>query len=272
MTSRPNEAAKDRSMNKEKLKNLVGYRIRIRPVARRPGASDELPVADDDWIIGNVDMDRVELTNVRTGHNAVLGLDHIHSFLSDPARDNTGVKYGFLQLRVQLSLLPQGLDIEPLAPGEWGMPTPIFRAKGAGQVMPLAATRLQELMTKLFKTTQLLNRDEVAEMVYLMGELDGISGNIVRDKKSLFLYQQQQFPDGTMSVEVWMYKSPDGTLKPIYAAKAWEASERSRRSELSAEDLALLDGLIQGFRRLRAENLKMVIKDVPEFNDANDQK
>src|SRR5438445_13511858 len=95
-------------MNKDRLKNLVGYRIRIRPIARRPGDFDELPVIDDDWIISNVDTDHVELTNVRTGHNAVLGLDHIHSFLSDPGRDNSGIKYGFLQLRVQLSLLPAG--------------------------------------------------------------------------------------------------------------------------------------------------------------------
>jgi len=256
-------------MNRDKLKNLVGYRIRIRPVAHHPSEFDELPVVDDDWIIINVERDRVEFKNVRTGHRLVLGLDHIHSFMSDPGRDKDGIKYGFLQLRVQLSLLPHGFDIEPLAPGDWGMPKPIFRAKEAGPVMPLAATRLQELITKLFRTTQLLNLDEVAEMVYLMGELDGTTRDIVRDKKSLFLYERQQFTDGTMSVEVWMYKPSTGSPKPIYAAQAWEAAERMRRSAHSAEDLALLDGLMQGFRRVKAENLKMVIKDVPEFINPN---
>ena len=107
-------------MNKDQVKKLAAFRVRIRPIALRPNNNRELPPVDDDWTVSELTAEKITLTNLRTGHCATLGLDHIHSFLSDPARDQSGIKYGFLQLRVQLSLLPHTLNIEPLPPGDWG--------------------------------------------------------------------------------------------------------------------------------------------------------
>src|SRR5437763_13327880 len=100
-------------MNKDQIKKSLGHRVRIRPIAERSDGTKALPLMDDDWIISRVD-DHVELSNIRTGHFAILGFDHIHSYFSDPGRNHAGIKYGFLQLRVQLLLRGKQLEIEPL--------------------------------------------------------------------------------------------------------------------------------------------------------------
>jgi len=106
-------------MNKEQLRKSIGQYVRIRPQAEHFDGSKELPTLDDDWIIGRVDA-HVELSNTRTGDTAILGFDHIHSYYSDPGRDSGGVKYGFLQLNVQVSVGGRPCKIEPLPPGFWG--------------------------------------------------------------------------------------------------------------------------------------------------------
>ena len=106
-------------MNKDQLKKTVGCTVRIRPVVRRHDGTRELPSIDDDWLVQRVDTDVVELSNSRTAHHALLGLDHIHSYMSDPGRDVGGARHGFLWLRVQLCLRGMHIDIEPLPPGQW---------------------------------------------------------------------------------------------------------------------------------------------------------
>src|SRR5215469_7823235 len=101
-------------MNKEQIKKSLGHRVRIRPIAKQFDGTKALPLMDDDWIIRRVDDD-VELSNMRTGHAAILGFDHIFSYMSEPGRDSGGIKYGFLQLRIQLSLAGKDVKIEPLA-------------------------------------------------------------------------------------------------------------------------------------------------------------
>lgn len=106
-------------MNKDQIKKSLGHHVRIRPIANRFDGVQRLDVIDDDWIISRAD-EHVELTNVRTGHVAALGYDHIFGYVSEPGRNRGGIKYGFLQLRVQVSLRGQQLAIEPLPPGDWG--------------------------------------------------------------------------------------------------------------------------------------------------------
>lgn len=106
-------------MNKDQIKKSLGHHVRIRPIANRFDGLQRLEGIDDDWIISRVD-EHVELTNVRTGHVAALGYDHIFSYVSEPGRNRGEVKYGFLQLRVQVYLRGQQLGIEPLTPGDWG--------------------------------------------------------------------------------------------------------------------------------------------------------
>jgi len=69
---------------------------------------------DDDWLIQEVTDAYVSLQNLRTQHMTMLGLDHTHSFTSDPQRDIGGLKHGFLALHVQLTVTPKGVLIDLL--------------------------------------------------------------------------------------------------------------------------------------------------------------
>jgi hypothetical protein len=109
-------------MNKEMLAKCEGHLVRIRPIARRFQGSRELEQIDDDWRITRVDAARkiVEIHNLRCAHCLTIGLDHIHSYTSDPMRDTDGQKHGFLHLIVEIRLTDQGPTIEPLPPAERG--------------------------------------------------------------------------------------------------------------------------------------------------------
>jgi hypothetical protein len=91
-------------MNKDQIKKCFGHRVRIRPIPKSFEGSKEVP-ADDDWIITRVNADHLELKNIRSDHVAILGLDNIHNYLSEPGRNQGETKYGFLWLRVQISLV-----------------------------------------------------------------------------------------------------------------------------------------------------------------------
>ena len=70
---------------------------------------------DDIWIVQSVsDGGVVELSNIRTGHVAKLGSDHIHHYDSDPMSENDGLKHGFFVLSVQLHFIDGELNVEPI--------------------------------------------------------------------------------------------------------------------------------------------------------------
>ena len=92
-------------------------RVRLRPIAWRMTVDGEwLAPIDDDWILTEVSPRTVRLSNVRTGHAPLVGLDHIHQYVSDAARDWDGLKHGFLDLNVQLTLSGCNVFTEPLRP------------------------------------------------------------------------------------------------------------------------------------------------------------
>jgi hypothetical protein len=68
-----------------------------------------------------------------------------------------------------------------------------------------------------------------------------------------------------MEVEIWMYVDAHGRQRPIRAGDAWAAANRARTGNPTSEDRLLLAAITQFFRRLKSENQKLVIKDVPEF-------
>lgn len=106
-------------MNKEMLAKCEGHVVRIRPMARRFSGQDELDTIDDDWMIRRVDLSRktVEIINLRSEYCPILGLDHVHSYTSDPMSDRGEQKHGFLQLNVQVFMTDRGPKIEPLPRG-----------------------------------------------------------------------------------------------------------------------------------------------------------
>lgn len=77
-----------------------------------------LPQIDDDWRVDQVEDEGVWIQNIRTGHRVLLGYDHIHSYISDPARRLGQQRHGLLQLNVRIIMHGVHADIEPIDPRE----------------------------------------------------------------------------------------------------------------------------------------------------------
>ena len=102
-------------MNKTKLAENLYARVRLRPVAwRRMSDGTWLPPIDDDYIVIDATPDGLLISNTRTGHQPLLGFDHVHHYMSDPSRDRDGLAHGFLDLNVQLTLSGCNVFVDPL--------------------------------------------------------------------------------------------------------------------------------------------------------------
>jgi len=97
-------------VNRAQLTKTIGQHVRLRPEAKGPRGE---PV-DDDWLVRAVDDRRVELVNQRSGDLALVGLDHVYGYDSNPQRDTDAIKYGFLKLHVEVTLTGRDVRIEPL--------------------------------------------------------------------------------------------------------------------------------------------------------------
>lgn len=112
-------------MHIESLKKSIGTKIQIEPLPYRLDATG-LRLADrsDDWLVGSVAAEGVQISNIQTGHSTTLGLDHIHHFTSNPDRSRTE-RFGFLTLNVQMYVQGANLHIRPtVRPGERLPPPP----------------------------------------------------------------------------------------------------------------------------------------------------
>jgi hypothetical protein len=101
-------------MNKSKLSEMQGKRVKIRPVARRidPRGFDLEPI-DEAWSIESATKCQLTLRSQRSGQGVVIGTDHVREFMTDtnisPRSD------GFLILKSQVSLFaPRGFSVQPL--------------------------------------------------------------------------------------------------------------------------------------------------------------
>jgi hypothetical protein len=105
-------------MLKDQLIENVGHIVHLRPIARRPAVGGDLPQYDDNWRIECVDDHGVRLQNLSTDQRILLTDDQIHSYEVNSGGDTDKHKPGFLHLRVQINLLPDGLETEPITAGE----------------------------------------------------------------------------------------------------------------------------------------------------------
>lgn len=102
-------------MNKTKLACNLYARLRLRPIAwRRTVDGNWLPEIDDDWILTEVSECGLHIQNVRTDHAPLIGFDHVHHYVTDPARDWDGLKHGFLDLNVRLTLSGCNVFTDPI--------------------------------------------------------------------------------------------------------------------------------------------------------------
>lgn len=93
-------------MNKEQLRKNIYDWVRLRPIAHRLQPNGRpLEQLNDEWRIEAVTDDGVRIFLPRTGHGRLLRFDQICEYTSD--RVERGMKYGFLTLKVQLSIQGQ---------------------------------------------------------------------------------------------------------------------------------------------------------------------
>ena len=103
-------------MNKEQLRKNVNEWVRLRPIVHRLDARGyPLTPLDDEWWIESVADAGVRISLPRTGHIRVLRYDQICEYTSD--RIERGTKYGFLILKVQLSIQGNDVKATPTRPG-----------------------------------------------------------------------------------------------------------------------------------------------------------
>ena len=109
-------------MKKDQLKKIVGFRVRLVPIANRLN-DHGLPLTkiDDHWIVRDVTDEGIDLHLPRTGHCRILGFDNVHQFNTD--RIDGGVTYGILVLNVQLTISRNDVSLAPTRPGEPVVPT-----------------------------------------------------------------------------------------------------------------------------------------------------
>ena len=107
-------------MNWDQMKKNLHARVQLNPTAHRLDEyGRKLPIVEDDWLIEEVSGNGVRIKNLRTHHTTTLGKDHIYDYISNPDRSQAGIKHGFLTLKVQIFLKPNGLSITPtVRPGE----------------------------------------------------------------------------------------------------------------------------------------------------------
>lgn len=105
-------------MNAEYLKKAIGVRVQLIPPALHlDAAGNSLPIRDEDWRIDDVTKTVRLLAD--SGHVAVLGLDHVQSFYTNPGRIGGGVEYGFLVLHMQVIVEGNVVRVRPnLRPGQ----------------------------------------------------------------------------------------------------------------------------------------------------------
>ncbi len=106
-------------MNKSQAAKLVGQRVRLQPVARHAGLA-----VDDDWFVAAVADESVTIRHAETKSVAVVGLDGIYSYFTDPSHTTPTQKCGFLQLLVQVDIAADGaVSVTPLPPPRATGPT-----------------------------------------------------------------------------------------------------------------------------------------------------
>ena len=131
--------------------------MQIQPVAHRlDDAGKLLPSIDDDWVVESVTDDDMTISNPRTGHLVLLGLDHIYSYTSNPGRKDGGLKFGFLMLKVQLTLKRHEVIVRPtVRPGESVPPPPQINTpeSSADRLARIAAEKAFAQQTEFLATT-----------------------------------------------------------------------------------------------------------------------
>ena len=97
------------AMNKHMLAKSQNARVQIRPAPLHQGRP-----TTSDWIINRVEERRIQLWNPGAGYIIWLGLDAVREYMDDMKRTIGEIRYGFLRLKVQLTLSGRDVLVEPI--------------------------------------------------------------------------------------------------------------------------------------------------------------
>ncbi len=164
-------------------------RIQLVPPAHRlDDVGKLLPQIDDVWLVEGVSEEGVRISNPRTGLSVVLGLDHIHSYASNPNRKDGGLKFGFFTLKVQLTLKRYEVIVRPnLRPGE-SIPPPQTNSPESptDRLARLVADKAFESETEFLATSrEAFDAVEANRQVFYARVSDTISQHAGRSAGSL---------------------------------------------------------------------------------------
>lgn len=110
-------------MQWNQLKQSIGYRVRLSPIAFR---LDDLgrppPEMDEDWFVSQRPSDEAIQISRIAGHSIPLAKDQVHHFTSDPIRSVGDARYGMLSLLVQFYI--QGNEVRVRPTTQPGVPVP----------------------------------------------------------------------------------------------------------------------------------------------------
>ena len=110
-------------MQWNKLKQSVGYRVRLSPIAYRlDDLGRTIPELDEDWLISQGPSDETIQISRIAGHSIPLAKDQVHHFTSDPIRSVGDARYGMLSLLVQIYI--QGAEVKVRPTVQPGVPVP----------------------------------------------------------------------------------------------------------------------------------------------------
>jgi hypothetical protein len=200
-------------VNKAEARKLVGQCVRLQPSARRVG----LPL-DDDWLVVAADDESLTLEHATTAV-AVLGLDGIRSYFSDPSRNTSNRKHGWLQLLVQVDITSEGkISIVPLTLQALTTPPASLRETEAGR---LAAERYRSLWTTARAAIAYLSvvgsatEQQVTLSLGPIGFADGDGNALARIAQATQLVQRVQQED-TKATRLLGYTGPF-MLNPSFA-------------------------------------------------------
>lgn len=230
-------------MNWDQFKKNVGMRYQLEPVAQRIDVSgNALPEEDDDWFLENVSpLNIIRLQNLRTGHIAELGKDHIFDFRSNPSRSAGATKFGFLILKMQIILKGNEVLYRP----NWRPGEPAVR-QYAPKVQPSRAiiTLLEDLSQKKFWGGTPSDYNKYAARVLYgndFGDLitepaDYFSALLVHDLIEISsIVDNGNRSDGTADTTLFFGVAPNGREELSRAKAAFPSEQilKDKKSELS---------------------------------------
>jgi hypothetical protein len=200
-------------VNKAEVRKLVGQCVRLQPSARRAG----VPL-DYDWLVVAADDESLTLEHAGTAI-AVLGLDGIRSYFSDPSRNTSTRRHGWLQLLVQIDITSEGkTSIAPLAlhalttPAARRLETDTGRlaAERYRSLWPMARAAIAYLSVVGSATEQ-----QITSTLGPIGFADGQSNALGRIAQATQLVQQVHQED-TKATRLLGYRGPF-MLNPSFA-------------------------------------------------------